>query len=79
MRGVYEDLAMLKPIIEKTYTDIVFASSMWESECAYHGWDWSKDDGKMKSMATITDSITEKFEEIYALILIGLGETNEKI
>ena len=32
----------------------------------------------MANMAKITDGITEKFEEIYALILAGLDEKCEK-
>ena len=73
MLGVKEDLAKLKDEIEQLYLHRVFYLSYWKSECVYHGWDWSKDDGSMKNMATITDDITTKFHEIYALILSGLG------
>ena len=73
MLGVKEDLEKLKDEIEQIYTHRVFYLSYWESECPFHGWSWSKDDGSMRNMATITDDITTKFEEIYALILSGLG------
>lgn len=76
MLGVYTDLKGLKPVIEKLYNDRIFFLSFWEDDCPYFGWSWANADEKMKSMATITDSITEKFKEIYALILIGLGETD---
>ena len=72
--GVVNDLKELKPIIEKLYNERIFYIDYWEDECPYHGWDWSKDDGSMKSMSYICDEITNKFEEIYALIEIGLGE-----
>ena len=74
MGGVHDDLKKLKPIVEKIYDEHIFNLSYWENECPYHGWDWSKDNGKMKNMAIITDEITKKFLEIYALILSGLGE-----
>ena len=78
MRGVYDDLQKLKPLIEKVYDDYVFYLSYWKSDAPYHGWLWREDDGRMKNQATITDGITEKFKEIYALILAGLGERCEK-
>ena len=74
MLGVHESLKSLKPVIEELYNDRIFFLSYWKDDCPYFGWSWSKDDGTMKSMATITDSITDKFKEIYALILTGLGE-----
>ena len=77
MRGVYRDLQKLKPLIEKFYDDYIFYLSYWESEAPYHSWDWSEDDGRLENQAKITDEITEKFKEIYALILAGLGERCE--
>lgn len=77
MNGVIADLRKLKPIIEDLYDDEIFYLDYWETDCVYHGWDWSEDDGTMKSMSYICDQISEKFEEIYALILIGLGEEKE--
>lgn len=73
MYGVTHDCEKLKPIIEKLYTDQIFYLSYWESECVFHGWNWNEDDGTMKNMADITDGITHRFQEIYALILSGLG------
>ena len=77
MSGIRSSLEELKPIIEKLYDDNIFYLSDWKSECVYHGWSWNKDDGSMENMRTITDGITQKFEEIYALILSGLGEKIE--
>lgn len=73
MLGVRGDLVRLKENIEKFYNDYVFYLSYWESEAPFHGWEWSKDDGTMKNMAEITDGITQKFLEAYALILSGLN------
>lgn len=78
MAGVIHDLQALKPVIEKIYDERIFYLDEWISDCAFHGWDWSKDDGRMEDMHTITSGITDKFIEIYALILAGLGEKVEK-
>ena len=72
MMGVYQDLQKLKLIIEELYDKHIFYLSYWESDAPYFGWDASND--KYKNMAAITDGITERFKEIYALILAGLGE-----
>ena len=77
MSGVYRDLQKLKSLIEKFYDDYIFYLNYWENDAPYHGWDWSEDDGRMKNQAVITDGIIEKFKEIYALILAGLGERCE--
>ena len=78
MQGCYNDLEKLKPIIEKLYDEHIFYLSYWKSDCPYFGWDWSKDNGSMKNQADITDGITHRIEEVYALILSGLGERCEK-
>lgn len=78
MQGCYNDLKRLKPIIEKLYDEHIFYLSYWKSDCPYFGWEWGKDGGSMKNQAIITDGITEKIEEIYALILAGLGEKCER-
>ena len=75
MKGVYCDLQKLKPLIEDFYDKHIFYLSYWENDAPYFG--WTADSEKYKNMATITDGITERFEEIYALILAGLGETME--
>ena len=72
-----ELVAKLKPLIEKFYDDYIFYLDYWKNDASYHGWDWSEDDGRMENQATITDRITEKFKEIYSLILAGLGERCE--
>ena len=75
MNGVYNDLKRLKPIIEKLYNkDDVFYLDYWVNECAYHGWEWNKDDGTLANQKFITEEIHNKVIEIYALILAGLGE-----
>ena len=78
MQGCHKDLERLKPIIEKLYDEHIFYIDYWVSECAYHGWEWSKDDGTLKSQKDITEGIHQKFIEIYALILAGLGEKCEE-
>ena len=79
MLGVYNDLQRIKPLIEDFYDRYIFNLDRWCEDCGYHGWDWSKDDGAMKSMYKITNGIGNKFQEIYALILAGLGEKCESI
>lgn len=78
MAGVYNDLKRLKTLVEEFYDENIFYLSYWKNECVYHSWRWDKDDGDMKNMAKITDGITDKFKEIYALILAGLGERMKK-
>ena len=78
INGVLSDLKKLKEDIEKLYDDKVFYLSYWENECPFHGWVWSEDDGTMKNMKFITDTITDKFLEIYSLILLGIGLENYK-
>lgn len=73
MRGTYADLEELKTIIEELYSSKINYLTYWESECPYHGWSWANDDGTMRNQANVTDGITDKFIEIYALILSGLG------
>lgn len=73
MAGVHSDLTKLKPLIEDFYDKHIFYLSYWESDAPYFGWDLST--GAAKNMAEITDGITQRFKEIYALILAGLGET----
>lgn len=70
MYGVYNDLKMLKPIIEKIYDENIFYLSYFASDAPFMGWTCEQ----IHSMLKITNGITEKFEEIYALILCGLGE-----
>ena len=77
MQGVYRDLQKLKPVIEKIYDDYIFYLNYWKNDAPYHGWLWDEDDGRLENQAKITDEITEKFKEIYALILVGLGERCE--
>ena len=72
MKGVYCDLQKLKPIIEDLYDRHIFYLSYWENDALFFGWDASSD--KYKNMAAITDGITDRIKEVYALILAGLGE-----
>ena len=74
MTGVRDNLLDLKPITEKLYDDKIFYLNYWKSECVWHGWDWSKDGETMANMDKITTGITDKFLEIYAMILGGLGK-----
>lgn len=77
MKGVAQDLQKLKPIIEKFYDENIFYLSYWKNDAMYHGWNWIKDKQTLENQAKITDGITQKFLEIYALILAGLGEEIE--
>lgn len=74
MNGPYNDLTKLKPIIEELYDKYIFYLDYWSTECGYFGREWSKDDGRLAFQHKITGGITDKFLEIYALILAGLGE-----
>ena len=77
MQGVYRDLQKLKPVIEKNYDKNIYYKKKRKNDAPYHGWLWDEDDGRLENQAKITDEITEKFKEIYALILAGLGERCE--
>lgn len=79
MSGVHSELEHLKGFIEEFYKRNIFYLDDWIGECGFHGWDWSKDDGSMKSMKYITEGIVDKFIEIYALILVGLGQEADDI
>ena len=73
MTGVYCDLTKLKSLIEDFYDKHIFYLNYWETDAPYFEWELST--GAAKNMAEITDGITQRFKEIYALILAGLGET----
>lgn len=73
MAGVHKDLQKMKERIEKDYVDNIFYLDYWEGDCGYFGWDWSKDNGTLASQKYITDGITNRYLEIYALILLSLG------
>lgn len=79
MVGVKNYLQKLKSVIEKVYDENIFYLTYWETDAPYFGWLWSEDDGSMENQKRITEGITEKFKEIYALILAGLGEQCEEI
>lgn len=74
MVGVKKDLERIKPLIEELYDNNIFYLDYWKSECPFHGWDWAKNNKELENQAKITDGITQRFLEIYALILIGLNE-----
>lgn len=69
MRGVYNDLQELKSIIENLYKDKIFHLSDFD-DAIYHGWKGED----IREIGKITDGIERRINEIYALILIGLGE-----
>ena len=79
MVGVKNDLQKLKSVIEKVYDENIFYLNYWETDAPYFGWRWSEDDGSMENQKRITEGITDKFKEIYALILAGLGEQCKEI
>lgn len=73
MVGVRGDLEELKPVIEEIYEKNIFYLSYFASDAPYFGWTGEE----LSTMLQITDGITQKFKEIYALILCGLGEKLE--
>lgn len=75
MQGVHRDLEKLKPLIEELYDKHIFYLTYFLSDAPYHGWDLQSE--PMKNMSAITEGITKKFKEIYALVLAGLGEECE--
>lgn len=73
MVGVHDDLAKLKPVIEEIYEKNIFYLSYFATDGPYFGWTGKE----LFHMLQITDRITQKFKEIYALILCGLGDKLE--
>ena len=73
MAGVHDDLVRLKAVIEKIYEEDIFYLSYFSTDAPYMGWTGKE----LSTMLQITDGITQKFKEIYALILCGLGEKLE--
>lgn len=73
MEGVYRDLEDMKERIEEDYMENIFYLDYWEGECVWHGWIWSEDTGVMQSQKYITEGIINRYLEMYALILLGLG------
>ena len=73
MVGVRCDLEKLKPVIEEIYEKNIFYLSYFATDAPYMGWTGKE----LSPMLQITDGITQKFKEIYALILCGLGEKLE--
>ena len=78
MRGTLEALKKLKLLIEKFYDDHIFYLDYWQTDACYFGWSWSEHRDELSNQKAITEGITQKFLEIYALILCGLGEKIEK-
>lgn len=79
MEGTFRELKHLKPIIEMFFSRYIEYLDYWKGECGYHGWNWNDDDGTIKNQALITSGITQKFIEIYALILSGIGERCDEL
>lgn len=73
MVGVLGDLEELKPVIEEIYDKNIFYLSYFATDAPYCGWTGEE----LSPMLKITDGIEQKFKEIYALILCGLGEKLE--
>lgn len=77
MEGVFNDLKELKPAIEELYDNKIFYLSYFATDAPYFGWIGKEAQEKIEEMLKITDAISQKFIEIYALILAGLGEVME--
>lgn len=72
MDGVFQDLEAMKIAFEKFYKEHIFMFGYTLSEAPYHGW---KGDS-LKNMKGIDRYLCEKSNEIYAMILKGLGQDN---
>lgn len=74
MLAVHNDLKRLKPIIEKIYAKNIFCLSYFAVDAPFFGWTAEN----ISPLLRITNGITQRFCEIYALILCGLGERLEE-
>lgn len=74
MTSVYNSLKDMKPLIEEFYNKYIFYLDYHTCESVFFGWEYNEE---MASTREITVEITNKFQEIYALILAGLGERCE--
>ncbi len=70
MKGFYEDLVNLKSNLEDFYDKNVFYLGYLLDEAPYHGWAGDE----LKKMKEIDREICKRFNEIYAIILRGIGE-----
>lgn len=70
MTGYYENLVKLKTKTEEFYDANIFYLGYELGEAGYHGWDYEH----LKDMKDIDNDICQKFKEIYAIILCGIGE-----
>lgn len=70
MSGFYKDLVKLKSEIEKFYDDNVFYLGYSLDDAPFHGWEGKE----LEEMKEIDREIHNRFLEIYAIILCGIGE-----
>lgn len=68
-------LNRLKPIIEFIYSMYIFPLNFWQGDLLYYKTEYNKNDNDINNQANITNEITNKFKEIYALIMCGLGQS----
>ena len=80
MVGVNADIKKLKGLLETIYDGFVFWLSYWETESVYHGWLWSDEANAkmMRPQKALTDGLTHKWIEMYAMCLKALGERMEE-
>ena len=70
MTGVNKDLKRAKEKFEQFYDEAIWEQGWCLTDAPYFGWGIDA----IKDMMRITDGIQRKALELYALILVGLGE-----
>src|SRR5690606_12614479 len=73
MSGYYNDLSKLKVKLEEMYNDNISYLDYGLWEAPYHGWSAEE----LKDMREHAKEIKRKFKELYALVLLGIGEKIE--
>lgn len=75
MLGYYNDLNKLKTKLEELYNGNISYLDYGLWEAPYHGWDGDE----LQNMREHAKEIKRKFKELYALVLLGIGEKLNEI
>ena len=80
MAGVHEDIKRLKNLLSEIYDEFIFLLSYWATDAPYHGWLWSNEEHAkmMRPQLQLTDDLTHKWQEMYAMCLKALGEREKE-
>lgn len=73
MVGVANDIARITKAVEEIYADRVFYLNYWTSDAPFLGWTRETHGKQMDEQWFFTKSITDKFIELYALLLAARG------